>query len=78
MIYAIGHKSPDSDAVCAAIAIADLKRQLGVECEARISEELNMETKFVLEKFGIAVPEILESAKGEDIILVDHTEWPRE
>ena len=74
MIYAIGHKSPDSDAVCAAIAIADLKRQLGVECEARISEELNMETKFVLEKFGIAVPEILESAKGEDIILVDHTE----
>jgi manganese-dependent inorganic pyrophosphatase len=74
VIYVVGHKSPDSDAVCAAIAVAELKRQLGVECEARISEKINMETKFVLEKFGIEVPEILKSAKDKDIILVDHTE----
>jgi len=74
VIYVVGHKSPDSDAVCSAIAVAELKRQLGVECEARISEELNMETKFVLEKFGVAVPEILKNAKNKEIILVDHTE----
>jgi manganese-dependent inorganic pyrophosphatase len=74
VIYVVGHKSPDSDAVCAAIAVAELKRQLGVECEARISEKINMETKFVLEKFGIEVPKILKSAKDKDIILVDHTE----
>jgi manganese-dependent inorganic pyrophosphatase len=74
VIYSIGHKSPDSDAVCAAIAVADLKRQLGVECEARISEELNIETKFILEKFGVEIPKILKNAKDKQVILVDHTE----
>jgi len=74
VIYVVGHKSPDSDTVCAAIAVAELKRQLGVECEARISEEINEETKFVLERFGLEVPEVLEDAKDKDIILVDHTE----
>mgnify|MGYP004009095465 CR=1 FL=1 len=40
MIYVIGHKSPDSDSVCSAIAVTELKRQLGIKCEARVAGEL--------------------------------------
>ena len=75
MIYVVGHKSPDSDTVCSAIAVADLKRQLGFECEARIAEsKINAETKFILNRFGVDVPTVLDNAKGEEIILVDHSD----
>ncbi len=74
MIYVVGHKSPDSDSVCSAIAVADLKRQLGEECEARVAGEINNETGFILKKFGVDVPPILKNAKGKKIILVDHSD----
>jgi manganese-dependent inorganic pyrophosphatase len=74
MMYIVGHKNPDSDSVCSAIAIADLKRQLGERCEARIAGDINEESRFILERFGVKVPEILDSAEGEDIILVDHSD----
>ena len=74
MIYVIGHKSPDSDSVCAAIAVAELKRALGEKCEARIAGKINLESRFILEKFGVEIPEILEDASGKEIILVDHTD----
>ena len=74
VIYVVGHKSPDSDSVCAAIAVAELKRSLGEKCSPRIAGKLNMETKFVLKKFGVKAPMILKNAKDEKIILVDHTE----
>lgn len=74
VIYVVGHKSPDSDAVCAAIAVAELKKKLGFKCEARVAGKINMETKFVLKKFGFRVPKVLKSAKDKEIILIDHTE----
>ncbi|MCK4649736.1 manganese-dependent inorganic pyrophosphatase [Candidatus Pacearchaeota archaeon] len=74
VIYVIGHKSPDSDSVCAALAVADLKRQLGDDVEARVAGEINSESRFILEKFGVGVPDILEDASGKEIILVDHTD----
>jgi len=74
MIYVVGHLSPDSDSVCSAIAVAELKRQLGFECEARVTGKINNETEFVLERFGVGVPDILDSAESEDIILVDHSD----
>ena len=33
-VYVFGHKNPDSDTVCSAIALADLKSKLGVACTA--------------------------------------------
>jgi manganese-dependent inorganic pyrophosphatase len=76
MIYVVGHLSPDSDAVCSAIAVCYLKRQLGVECEARIAGKINGETRFVLEKFGVDVPEILDIVdSGDEVILVDHSDF---
>ena len=83
MIYVVGHLSPDSDSVCSAIAVADLKRQLsprddpagpGEDCEARVAGKINNESKFILEKFGVCIPELLENAEDEEIILVDHTD----
>lgn len=74
MIYVVGHKSPDSDSVCSSIAVCNLKNQLGESCEARVAGEIGPETEFILDKFGVEVPEVLGDAGDEDIILVDHSD----
>ena len=58
--YVVGHKNPDTDSICSAIAYANLKRKLtGKEYIARRAGELNSETEYVLERFGVEVPEYL-------------------
>ena len=58
--YVVGHKNPDTDSICSAIAYANLKRKLtGKEYIARRAGELNSETEYVLERFGVEVPEFL-------------------
>lgn len=74
-IYVIGHKSPDSDTVCSAIAYARLLNLLGFEAEARITGKISNETAFILSEAGVEVPPVLEDASGEDIFLVDHSEY---
>ncbi len=74
-IYVIGHKSPDSDTVCSAIAYARLLNLLGYTAEPRITMAVNNETKYILEQAGCETPEILDSAAGETIFLVDHSEY---
>ncbi len=76
MIYVIGHKSPDLDSVASAIALADLKNKLSASNDyvPAIAEDINKETAYCLEKFGIAVPERLESLEGKEVVLVDHNE----
>ncbi len=72
MNYIIGHKNPDTDSVISAIAYANFK---GDSYVPAILGELNNETKFVLSKFGIKTPILLESVSdGDKIILVDHNE----
>ncbi len=71
-VYVIGHKSADTDTVCSAIVYANLKRHLGINCKAVVSGKINNETKFVLNYWGIEVPEILNNASEKNIILVDH------
>jgi len=75
-VYVIGHKSPDTDSVTAAIAYAEFKGKVDLDDEyipARAGE-LNPETKYVLEKLKSPVPELLADASGKKIILVDHNE----
>lgn len=74
-LYVIGHKSPDTDAVISAITYANLKQQLGVDCEPAIAGKINNETKYVLERFGVSVPVLLENAAGKNMILVDHSTY---
>lgn len=70
-VYVFGHKNPDSDTVCSAIALADLKSKLGVACTATAQGELAPETKFILDKFGVAAPAVKTSYAGEKVFLVD-------
>ena len=70
--YVIGHKSPDTDAVCSAIAYASLMKSLGYRCEPRVAGKINNETKMVLEKAGVEVPPVLDNAAGLRIIMTDH------
>jgi len=74
-VYVIGHKNPDSDTVCTAIAYARLLNLLGVEAEARVTENVSNETAFILSEAGVEQPPVLEDASGEDIFLVDHSEY---
>jgi manganese-dependent inorganic pyrophosphatase len=70
-VFVFGHKNPDSDTVCSAIALADLKSKLGVECTPVAQGEINPETAFILDKFGVDVPEVKTAFAGEKVFLVD-------
>ena len=49
-VWVVGHKNPDTDSICAAIAYANLKNQTdGNRYEAKRARELNEETKYVLD-----------------------------
>ena len=76
-IYIVGHKSPDTDSVCSAIALANLKALTGTEnCVPCSAGKLNKETEYVLNYFGVAIPEVLESVEPKQkMILVDHNEY---
>ena len=58
----IGHKNPDSDSICSAICYADFKRKLtGEEYIPCRAGEINNETKYILERFGVEPPQLIES-----------------
>jgi manganese-dependent inorganic pyrophosphatase len=58
-IYVVGHRNPDTDSVCSAIAYADLCCRQGRPATAARAGELNRQTEFVLERLGVAPPERL-------------------
>ena len=74
-IYVIGHKSPDSDTICSAIAYARLLQLLGYDAQAAANGVPNNESKYILKLAGVETPPILEDASGENIFLVDHSEY---
>ena len=61
--YIFGHKNPDTDSVCGAIALSYLKNMLGDVCEPRILSDINNETKFALSYFNMNVPKYLNDVK---------------
>lgn len=72
-----GHKNPDTDTICSALAYADLKKQLGVNAEPARLGIVSKETQFALDHFGVEAPQLIEKV-GEDVndvILVDHNEF---
>lgn len=57
-VWVIGHKNPDTDSICGAIAYAELKNKIGGrKYEAKRAGQLNEETKYVLEHFKVESPE---------------------
>jgi len=72
-----GHKNPDTDTICSAIAYADLKTKMGEIVEPVRLGEVSKETNFALEYFGFAAPRFIEKVDPdvENVILVDHNEF---
>lgn len=73
-ILVFGHKNPDTDTICSAIAYAELKNKLGKDVKAVRLGEVNEETKHALNYFKVEKPELVENVAGKEIILVDHNE----
>lgn len=65
-IHVIGHINPDTDSVCSALAYAELKRQLtGKNYVAKRAGQINSETRFVLQRFGMPEPEYLNDVRTQ-------------
>jgi len=76
-VNVVGHSSPDTDSVAAAIAYANYLKATGtdaVACAQAAAADLSPETKLVLDKFGLAAPEKLTDAAGKKLALVDFSD----
>ena len=52
-VYVVGHKNPDTDSICSALAYANLKRKVtGQEYVAKRAGQVNEETQYILDRFG--------------------------
>ena len=63
-VYVIGHKNPDTDSICSAIAYADIKNRTDKTKTymARRAGQINEETEYVLKRFGVRAPGYLPNA----------------
>nr|WP_294491983.1 putative manganese-dependent inorganic diphosphatase [uncultured Mediterraneibacter sp.] len=65
-VYVVGHKNPDTDSICSAIAYAALKTKVtGHTYEPRRAGQLNEETQYVLERFGVKAPRLLSDLREQ-------------
>ncbi len=65
-VYVVGHKNPDTDSICSAIAYANLKTIVtGKEHKAKRAGHLNEETQYVLRKFGVTIPTVLSTVQTQ-------------
>lgn len=74
-ILTFGHQNPDTDTITSALVMADLQRALGKDIEAVRLGDINGETEYALNKFGVEAPRLIESLDKEEVILVDHNEF---
>lgn len=65
-IYVFGHRNPDTDSVCSAIAYAHLKSALGQDnVKAVRLGKINKETAFALRYFNVKEPMLIENIKPQ-------------
>ena len=64
VVYVTGHKNPDSDSICAAYSYAEFKNKTSnlPAVPVRLGE-VNRETQFILDYFGVEAPRFLETVK---------------
>lgn len=76
-VYIIGHKNPDTDSICSAIAYADIKNRLsnGNRYTAKRAGQINEETEYVLKRFGVEAPGYLSDV-GTQVKDMDIRETP--
>lgn len=66
-VYVFGHRNPDADSVCSAIAYAHLKNRMDDRHDyiPVVLGEINKETKYILENTGVKVPDLIRSLKPQ-------------
>ncbi|MBR5116329.1 MAG: inorganic diphosphatase, partial [Lachnospiraceae bacterium] len=65
-VFVIGHKNPDTDSVCAALAYVALKRKLtGENYIAARCGHLNEETQYVMHRFGVEPPLYIKDVRTQ-------------
>ncbi|MGO1470249.1 MAG: putative manganese-dependent inorganic diphosphatase [Tissierella sp.] len=63
-VYITGHKSPDSDSICSAIAYSEYKNIIGdIRAVPVRLGNINKETEFILDYFNVKTPALLETLK---------------
>jgi manganese-dependent inorganic pyrophosphatase len=70
-IFVIGHRNPDTDAICSAIGYAEFKRRTGMpEAVAARCGDINDRIQFVLDTFGVPAPRFVAdvSPKVRDVM----------
>jgi manganese-dependent inorganic pyrophosphatase len=62
-VFVVGHKNPDTDSICSAIAYANLKNKISDDLHIpKRTGEISEETSFVLDRFGFESPDFIEDA----------------
>ena len=76
-VYIFGHKNPDTDTILSSLILEAIEKTLGeYRAKAYRLGEINKETKYALDYFGVKAPELLEEVKeGQSVMLVDHNEF---
>lgn len=64
IIYILGHKNPDTDSICSAIAYAEFKNKISGKTAIPVRlGEVNRETEFILNHFDVEKPELIKTVK---------------
>ena len=73
-VYVIGHRNPDTDSICSAIAYAAFKQAQGENAIAARAGEINAETRYALEHFKMDAPRFISDLypRVKDIMLESH------
>ena len=76
-IKIFGHKNPDTDTIISSLILEGLEKTLGIyNAKAYRLGNINKETKFALDYFGVKEPELLEKVdENTSVMLVDHNEF---
>ncbi len=61
-VFVVGHKNPDTDSICSAIAYANLKNKISnTECYVpKRAGEISNETMYALERFSVLPPDFID------------------
>ncbi len=79
MVKVFGHKAPDTDTTCSAIVWAwYLNTHTTTKAAPFVLGELNKETSFVLNRWGVEQPALLEPLTAEDEVIIVDTNNPQE
>lgn len=75
-VLIFGHKNPDTDTICSAMAEEILNRKNGWDTKAVRLGNVNKETQYVLNYLRLEAPELIEKVEeGQEVLLVDHNEF---